>query len=816
MKYDPKTFENKWKEKWLNDKLYKANFEDTKSDKFYSLYSYPYPSGAGLHVGHSEGMVANDIMARYWRMKGRNVIYPMGWDSFGLPAENYAIKTGVPPQKTTDDAVVTFKEQINNLGISIDWDTEVGAHWPEYYKWTQWIFVQLFKKGLAYKKKASVNWCPKDQTVLANEQVINGKCERCDTEVVQKDLEQWFFKITDYADRLDKDLDKVDWPDSTKATQRNWIGKKTGINIDYKIENTNKILTCFTTRPDTNFGVTFIAVAPDSQFVKDNIQIFPNKEESQKYIDETSKKTELERLQEGKKKTGAFTGLYAINNLNNKKIPVYLSDFVLANFGTGALVGVPGHDLRDFQFAKTMGIEIIRVVKGADGDESEITEESQVQEEQGAMINSDFLNGMNIHEATKKIMDYIEEKGWGKKVVNFRIRDWLVSRQRYWGCPIPIVYDPEGNPHAVEESDLPILLPTDVDFRPTGESPIARSEEYKKRAEEKYGKGWHYEADTMDTFVDSSWYFFRHIDANDSEKAFDSAKADYWLPTDLYMIGAEHIVLHLLYSRFFTKFFFDEGIVNFNEPFYKMRHMGIISGPDGRKMSKRWGNVINPNDEIAKYSADTVRMYEMFMGPLADPKPWNDRSENGVFRFLNKVWDLSNKISSTEGGGTPRLPSGMDDPKLLDQLRLVHKLIQKISEDTEILSFNTAIAKYMEFINAISAFEKIDKTVWETFLKVLAPYAPFITEELWGKLGNGYSIHTQKWPEFDPELIKDEVITMAVQINGKVRGTIQINPEAEERDAMDKAKADEKINKYITSDVRKVIYIKGKILNIII
>jgi leucyl-tRNA synthetase len=806
--YQPKNFEKKWIDKWLNDKLYKSPTDKTK-DKFYSLYSYPYPSGAGLHVGHAEGMVANDIVARYYRMKGRNVILPMGWDSFGLPAENYAIKTGVPPQKTTDDAVVVFKEQINNLGISVDWDTEVGAHWPSYYKWTQWIFIQLFKKGLAYKKKASVNWCPKDQTVLANEQVINGKCERCDTEVVQKDLEQWFFKITDFADRLDKDLEKVDWPASTKATQRNWIGKSIGANVKFKIKNSKtkdqvETLEIFTTAHDTIYGATFMVIAPENEIIEKLQPSIVNLQDVEKYIAEARNKTDLER-QTQKDKTGIkLEGVVAINPVNGREIPIYVADYVLNTYGTGAIMAVPGHDERDGEFARKYGIEIIHLVNEVEGDFS-FSQEIKANPKKYTLKNSDEFNGMNFEEAREKILEKLEKDGVGVAKVQYRIRDWLVSRQRYWGCPTPIVYDPEGNPHAVDESDLPLLLPTDVDFRPFGESPITTSEDFKKRAEEKYGKGWHYEVDTMDTFVDSSWYFFRHTDASNEEKAFDSAQANYWLPTDLYMIGAEHIVLHLLYSRFFTKFLFDEGYINFDEPFYRMRHMGTILGPDGKKMSKRWGNVINPNDEIEKYSADTVRMYEMFMGPLDEAKPWNDRSENGVFRFLNRVWDLAtnDELRITNYESAP-------------QQIAINKLIKKVSADIESLSFNTSVAKFMEFINFISEQEQISREVWEKFLKVLAPFAPFITEELWEKLGNGYSIHQQQWPEFDENLTKDEVIKIAVQINGKVRGLIEVTPETSEESAMELAKSDEKITKYLETEPKKVIYVKGKILNIIV
>jgi len=799
-KYNPKEIEQKWAQKWLQDKIYKTpEIDNDKNNKFYSLYSFPYPSGAGLHVGHAEGMVANDIMARFNRMKGKKVLFPMGWDSFGLPAENYAIKTGTPPEQTTESAVKTFYEQINRLGISVDWSTEVGAHRPDYYKWTQWIFLQLYKHGLAYKKKAPVNWCPVDQTVLANEQVIDGKCERCGSEVEQRDMEQWFFKITDYADRLDADLDKIDWPESTKIMQKNWIGKSVGAEIIWDLKNpeTNedfKIHT-FTTRFDTVPGATFMVVAPEYPDL-DKLVTKEHKEEVQKYIEETKNKTDLER-QSNKEKTGIFTGSYATNPYNNEEVPIYVADYVLAHYGTGAVMGMPGHDQRDWEFAKKFNLPIKYTMRPAKGE----IPEGGYYEGEGYEINSGEFDGLFWTEAREKILEKLEKDGRAIRKTNYKLRDWLVSRQRYWGCPIPIVYDPEGNPHPVDESDLPILLPTDVDFKPTGESPILRSEEFKKRAEEKYGKGWRYEADTMDTFVDSSWYYFRHTDAKNENEAFNSERANFWLPTDLYMIGAEHIVLHLLYSRFFTKFFYDIGLINFDEPFYFMRHMGLILGPDGRKMSKRWGNVINPTDEIEKYSADCVRMYEMFMGPLEDAKPWNDRAENGVFRFLNKIWDLQNKVTDEENQ---------------KQAVEVNKLVQKITTDTERLSFNTAVAKFMEFVNFLNTEDKIAKNVWETFLKLLAPYAPFISEELWSNLGYSDSIHLQKWPEFDASLLQDEKITIAVQVNGKVRGNIEISKDAEESEALSLAKEDANVNKYLTEEIKKVIYVKGRILNIIV
>ncbi len=939
-KFNPKDFESKWRKKWAEKEIFKTPDINKNDDKYYVLDMYPYPSGSGLHVGHPRGYLGSDVIARMMRMKGKKVLHPMGFDSFGLPAENYAIKTGVHPQITTDKAIETFKEQIENMNLSYDWDRELAVHRPEYYKWTQWLFLQFYKKGWAYKKKAPVNWCPVDQTVLANEQVEDGKCERCGSEVVQKEMEQWFFKITEFADRLIEGLKDIDWPESTKLGQINWIGRKTGINITYNIEGQDESIVCFTTRPDTNFGATFIVCAPDSEFIKNNIEKLPNSKLVKEYALSTSKKTELERQQEGKTKTGVFTGWYAVNRLNNRSMPIYVSDFVLAGFGTGAVVGVPAHDMRDFEFAQAMDIEVIPVVKnpnieklksylmGNSGitvediesvgakvidksdsgafkieipknslekykalvrekmdvgfwnevigediwfcfkdksgkvteyildweknreeisnkcsefskDEIEKTRnlykyladnefytDLLIQEEEGIMMNSDFLNGMDVHKATQKIMDYIEEKGWGEKVTTYRLRDWLLSRQRYWGAPIPIVYDPEGNPHEVAEDDLPLLLPTDVDFNPKGSSPLATSEQFKKRAVEKYGKGWHYEVDTMDTFVDSSWYFFRFTDVNNQKEFASKEKMNSWMPVDLYVGGAEHTVLHLMYARFFTKALHDLGYVDFEEPFLKLRHQGMILAEDNRKMSKRWGNTINPDDEIEKYGADTLRVYEMFMGPFNATMPWNTKTEIGVFRFLGKVWDLQSKVVTplnlpSRGGNTPTLErekGGVkaESPVYSKQVKEINKLIKKVTEDIESMSFNTAVAKMMEFVNLLQKEEKVSKEVWQKFLLVLAPFAPYITEELWSQLGNEFSIHKQEWPEYDETQVSEDEVTIGVQVNGKVRTTITISPEASEQEALDLAMADSKIQTYINGDPKKVIYVKGRILNIIV
>lgn len=924
--FSPKDYEFKWQKKWLEEKLYKTT-EDRSKSKFYSLYSFPYPSGSGLHVGHVEGMVANDIVARYYRMKGFNVTLPMGWDSFGLPAENYAIKTGIHPHDSTEEAVKTFIGQINNLGISVDWEKEVGAHRPNYYKWTQWIFLQLYKAGLAYKAKAPVNWCPKDQTVLANEQVINGLCERCDTPVEQKEMYQWFFKITDFADRLIDDLDKVDWPEGTKQMQRNWIGRSEGTIVKFKIKHqSNEInsFDIFTTRLDTIFGCTFTGIAPEHNIINELKSYIENWEEVENYIIQSKNKTDLQRQTQKEKNGVKLQGIYAINPFNQEEIPIFVVDYVLNTYGTGSIMAVPAHDERDMEFALKYNIPLKNVIepkakeyisyvsrkwsnnfdeflnevaeinpiiinktneevlfkfneqyidrfisiatKSVEGkyawhdavSESEVviifgddkaqdfggveiaripkfmdepivwTKMKDFEEgvrqynnlwhmlynsdyklkvcptDKGILINSGEYSGLSSEEAIVKMQDWLKINQLGEKKTNYKLRDWLVSRQRYWGCPIPIVYDPEGNPHAIEEKDLPLLLPTDVDFKPTGESPILRSEEFKRRAEEKYGKGWHYEADTMDTFVDSSWYYFRYCSTDNNDVFANTEDMNYWLPTDLYMIGAEHTVLHLMYSRFFTKFFFDQNLINFDEPFFKMRHMGTILGPDGRKMSKRWGNVINPNDEIAKYGADTLRMYEMFMGPLEDSKPWNDRTQNGVYRFLAKVWSTNSKVGD----------SNQEEKKI--QKRVINKLVKKVTNDIENLSFNTAVAKFMEVLNTLNDHNVIDKEVWETYIKLIAPFAPFISEEMWQLTGNIYSIHSQAWPQYIAEIDIDEEVTIAIQVNGKLRATLLLPINTQENEVLNKALSMEQVKKFVLNEPKKVIYVSNKLLNIVV
>lgn len=737
MAYDHKAIEEKWLEKW--ESLPRATKE--AAEKLYLLFAFAYPSGSGLHVGHVESKTALDILARYYRMQGKEVFFPVGWDAFGLPAENYAIKTGVHPAETTKQAINTFRRQIKRIGISYDWENEIATSHPEYYKWTQWLFLQMYNKGLAYKGLGKVNWCPSCVTVLANEQVVEGKCERCGAEVVQEDLEQWYFKITDYKDELISGLDQVDWPAATKSQQLNWIGKKEGVKIKFKFslpQPFSSLIECFTTRIDTVFGVSFVVVAPEvARTWMNNGWEAPNQVKD--YVERAFKKTEEERRVGEKEKTGVDSGLKVINPVNGQEVPVWVADYVLMDVGTGQVMGVPAHDERDKAFATKFGLPIVEVIKDK-------------ATEYGELINSGEFDGMSSEEAMKAIPAKFPEVT--EKTTTYKLRDWLISRQRYWGAPIPVVYDPEGKAHPVKEEHLPWLLPTDVDFKPTGESPLRSSKEFVERTERLYGKGWRPEYDTMDTFVDSSWYYLRYTDARNSKEFASKSQLAKWMPVDFYMIGPEHIVLHLLYSRFFTKFLRDEGYLNFDEPFMKMRHQGMILGPDGRKMSKSKGNVIDPDEIVDQFGADTLRMYEMFMGPIDADKPWSTTSVQGVFRFLKRLYGLMMEEEEQETSAELKVK--------------LHQTIRKVSEDIPALKFNTAIAAMMEFSNEWmgKSLSREDKLM---VARLLAPFAPFVAEEMFEKLGGTESVHRQSWPEFDQRLVEQRGVKLVVQVNGKVR-----------------------------------------------
>jgi leucyl-tRNA synthetase len=814
-KYDPKNIEKKWQKMWEEEKLNLAT-DDTTKDKLYVLDMFPYPSGDGLHLGHTENYVATDIYSRYFRMKEKNVLHPIGWDAFGLPAENFAIKTGVHPNIKTHENIKNFTRQIHELGASYDWSREIDTSSPEYYAWTQWWFLFLYENGWAYKKKAKVNWCESCKTVLANEQVENGVCERCKNTVIQKDLEQWFFKITDFADDLINDLDTVDWPESTKANQKHWIGRSVGVQFDMPVAGTETKIPVYTTRVDTVFGMTYVVVAPESELVQTLLEKVSNKEEVEACILAASKKTELERTELAKEKTGVeLKGVVAVNPFNDKEVPVFIGDYVLANYGTGAVMAVPAHDERDFEFAQKYDLPIVQSIKPeplghmsrnaedvtmGGGDVLEVKVDGCFTVD-GTLVESGDFTGLSSAEAREKMGEWVEKQKIGTRKVNYRLRDWLVSRQRYWGAPIPVVYDPEGKAHPVPKEHLPWLLPTDVEFKPTGISPLADSKELKERTEKLFGKGWTPEIDTMDTFVCSSWYYFRYADPK-NEKEFASPGAiKQWLPVDMYMGGAEHTVLHLMYARFFTKALHKKGLIDFNEPFLKLRHQGMILAEDGRKMSKSLGNVVNPDSVIETYGADTLRLHIMFMGPLEDMKPWSPGTILGSRRFVEKVWRLASRVQ--EGVSVNEA--------------LLHKTIQKVGNDIETLSYNTAISALMILVSDMEKQEGVSQESFEMVLKLIAPFAPHVAEELWHSLGHEDSIHTQTWPTFDLSKTVDDIVTYAVQINGKVRDEIEVAADMSQPEIESRAMASEKVQQWMEGRTpKKVIFVKGRLVNIVV
>lgn len=959
--YNPKEIEEKWQEEWEKDPFLYAAEENSGKEKFYCLDMFPYPSGDGLHVGHVESYTATDIISRYQRMKGKNILHPQGWDAFGLPAENYAIKTKTHPSITTKKAIENFKRQIKMLGFSYDWSKEVNSSDPEYYKWTQWFFLLLYKNGLAYKKKAKVNWCPKCQTVLANEQAEGGICERCETEVVQKDLEQWFFKITDFAEELLSGLDDLDWPQSTKTAQKNWIGKSEGVEFEMKIKNSDEKIEVYTTRIDTVFGMTYVVVAPEHPIIEKLKNKIGNYKEVEKYIASSRKKTELERTALQKEKTGLeLEGIKVINPFTKEEIPVFVADYVLGHYGTGAVMAVPAHDERDFDFAKKYNLPIRQVIAPYNFDKSNPPKEGfentirkvvhvilenkkgevltlnlkdeewgkekpktfiiggieegetpdktalrEVQEEtgyvdievvkilpiefhaeffaahknvnryvkttgvicklksekqvsiskeeekmhdiiwvnknelpssvtipddmflaksyienienfvdDGVLINSGEFDGLASEEVREEMTTWLEKEKIGKKKINYKLRDWLVSRQRYWGAPIPMIYCEKCG--EIPDENLPVKLPTDIDFNPTGESPLNYSKSFQNVKCPKCGGKARRESDTMDTFVCSSWYYFRYADPKNEKEFASKEQIKKWLPVDLYVGGAEHTVLHLLYARFFTKVLKKLGYINFDEPFLKLRHQGIILAEDGNKMSKSKGNVVNPDDVIKEYGADALRLFEMFMGPLEDAKPWNTRGIIGTKRFLEKIF---NRFKSIHEGG--RLDGINGDDKMI---KLSNKLIKKTTEDLENFKFNTAISNLMEALN--EAFNlglnhyitlSADRYFKEKFLIILAPFAPHIAEEFWEKLGHKESIFKEKWPEYDPALIKDEEIKLVIQINGKLRDRIKVPFDISEDEAKKTATKSEKVKNFIgDKEIKKIIFVKGKLINIVI
>jgi leucyl-tRNA synthetase len=796
MEYNPQKIEPKWQKKWEKDKI---NFCDlNKKPKFYNLVMFYYPSGDKIHIGHGYNYTGADVFGRYKRMNGFNVFEPMGADAFGLPAENYAIKTGVHPAKSTKQNIDFGREQLKKLGLMIDWEKEINTSEPEYYKWTQWLFGILYKAGLAYRAEAPVNWCPSCKTVLANEQVISGKCERCESEVIQKNLKQWFFKITDYAEKLLEGHKKLNWPARTILMQKNWIGKSEGTTIKFKIGESE--IEVFTTRIDTIFGVTALILAPEHELVA-QITTPEYKKQVDDYILKSKKKSELERTDLEKEKTGVFTGAYVINPLNNEKVPVWVSGYVIATYGGGAVMFVPAHDKRDFEFAKKHKIEIREVISGGD-----ISKDAFV--DYGILVNSGQFNGLSSEQAIKKITEWLEKNKLGKKQINYHLRDWLISRQRYWGAPIPIIYCDKCGEVLVLEKDLPVELPDLKDFKPidTGDSPLARSKEFINVKCPKCKGDAKRSTETMDTFVCSSWYFLRYLSPHLNDKPFDKNLVNKWLPIDQYTGGAEHACLHLLYARFITKVLYDQKFVNFDEPFTKLNHQGMILAADGSKMSKSKGNVVIPDDYVKKYGADTFRMYVLFIAPFEQGGAWNDKGIIGVNKFLKRTWSLFGN-----GGKFGNKTSG----KLIQKL---HYTIKKVGNDIENFKFNTVVSSMMELANLCQEKDNnLSKKDAENFLKILAPFCPHVAEELWSNLGHKKSIFEESWPKYDEKLIKKETIELVIQINGKVRDKIEVSAEISKEEAEKLALASEKIKTWLKNQKPKVvIFVKGKLINIVI
>ena len=793
--YNFKEVEEKWQKKWEEEGIYNYK-DDTNKEKLYCLEMFSYPSGAKLHLGHWYNFGVADTWARYKKMKGFNVFEPMGFDAFGLPAENYAIKTGIHPRISTEKNIDTMEHQLRKMGAMFDWSHEIVTCREDYYKWTQWMFLKLYENGLAYKKEAPVNWCDKCKTVLANEQVISGECERCGTTVIRKNMSQWFFKITKYAEELLEDLDKLDWPEKTKILQTNWIGKSVGAYVDFKVDGTDEKFTVFTTRCDTLFGATYCVLSPEHELV-DKITTPDKKEEVEKYKLEASKQSEIERTSTTKEKTGVFIGSYAVNPVNNKKIPIYISDYVLSSYGTGAIMAVPAHDERDYEFAKKFGIDIIQVLEGGDISKEAYTED-------GLHINSGFLDGLNKEDAIKKMGEYLKENNLGEPTTTYKLRDWLVSRQRYWGAPIPVVYCKDCGIVPVPEKDLPVVLPDDVEFTPDGESPLKKCESFVKCTCPKCGKDAEREVDTLDTFVCSSWYYLRYPDNKNSNEPFNKELINKMLPVDKYIGGIEHACMHLLYARFFTKALRDMGYLNFDEPFTSLVHQGLILGPDGEKMSKSKGNTVSPDEYVDEYGADVLRGYLMFGFNYVEGGPWSDDGIKSIDKFYKRVGRVVDLISE-------------EDTKYPEIDKVLNNTIKSINEDIERFQFNTCIARIMEYVNSLSKLDKIPRYYIEKLLLVLAPFAPHISEELWSKIGNEFSIHNQNYPEIDTNIKEDENIEVVVQINGKVRGKVTVPSDISEEDIKVKVREIENVKKYLEgSTIVKEIYIPKKLVSIVI
>ncbi|MBM6616375.1 leucine--tRNA ligase [Bacillus suaedaesalsae] len=802
MSFDHQSIEKKWQNHWETNHTFKTK-EEKGRQKFYALDMFPYPSGAGLHVGHPEGYTATDIVSRMKRMQGYNVLHPMGWDAFGLPAEQYALDTGNDPAEFTVQNINTFRRQIKELGFSYDWDREVNTTDPNYYKWTQWIFLKLYEKGLAYIDEIPVNWCPALGTVLANEEVIDGKSERGGHPVERRPMKQWMLKITAYADRLLEDLEELDWPESLKDMQRNWIGRSEGAHVHFTIDGHDEGFTVFTTRPDTLFGATYAVLAPEHPLVA-SITTPEQKEAVDLYIEKIISKSDLERTELSKEKTGAFTGAYAINPINGEKMPIWIADYVLMTYGTGAIMAVPAHDERDYEFAQKFELPIKEVVAGGD-----VTKEAYTGD--GEHVNSDFLNGMNKEDAIAASIKWLEEHSKGEKKVSYRLRDWLFSRQRYWGEPIPIIHWEDGTSTAVPEAELPLVLPKTKEIRPsgTGESPLAAIEEWVNVVDPVTGKKGRRETNTMPQWGGSCWYYLRYIDPHNHDQLADPEKLKEWLPVDIYIGGAEHAVLHLLYARFWHKFLYDIGVVPTKEPFQRLFNQGMILGENNEKMSKSKGNVVNPDDIVRSHGADTLRLYEMFMGPLEASIAWSEKGLDGSRRFLDRVWRL---FVEENGELSPKIVESQSST--LD--KVYNQTVKKVTEDYEGLRFNTAISQMMVFINDAYKATELPKVYVEGFVKLLSPVAPHVAEELWEKLGHSGTISYEAWPTFDESKLVEDEVEIVVQINGKVKAKLLVPATATKEEMEEIALSDDTVKEQIEGKtVRKIVAVPGKLVNIV-
>ena len=802
MPYEHQQIEQKWQKLW-DDNQTVATSDTTDKPKYYAVDMFPYPSGQGLHVGHPEGYTATDIMSRFKRAKGFNVLHPMGWDAFGLPAEQYAMKTGHNPADFTSQNIDHFREQIKSLGLSYDWNREINTTDPSYYKWTQWIFEKLYEKGLAYESNMMVNWDPIDRVVLANEEVIDGKSERSGNKVERKALRQWVLKITAYADRLVDDLDDLDWPEAIKEQQRNWIGRSKGAAVFFNVDHADAKIEVYTTRPDTLFGATYMVLAPEHELV-DSIVTAEQKQAVADYRAAIAAKSDLERTDLNKDKTGVFTGAYGINPINGEKLPIWIADYVLASYGTGAIMAVPAHDDRDFEFAKKFDLAIKPVIAGGENDDVAYTGD-------GVHINSDFLDGLDKATAIDQAIDWLEAHQAGHAQTNFRLRDWIFSRQRYWGEPIPVIHWEDGTTSLVPENELPLLLPHATELRPSGsgESPLANLTDWLEVTRDDGVKGRR-ETNTMPQWAGSSWYFLRYIDPHNDHQLADPEKLKYWMNVDLYVGGAEHAVLHLLYARFWHKFLYDLGVVPTKEPFQKLVNQGMILGANHEKMSKSKGNVVNPDDIVREYGADTLRVYEMFMGPLTQSKPWSEEGITGSRRWLDRVWRL---LIDDEGQLRDHVTTV--NPGDLD--KIYHQTVKKVTDDLENMRFNTAISQMMVFVNDAYKSDALPVTYMNGFIQLLAPFAPHLAEELWVRLGNRESISYVSWPTYDDTKLVDDTVEIIFQVNGKVRGKATVARDINQDDMITAAKADDNVQNFITGKtVRKVIAIPGKFVNIVV